>query len=95
MPGDAPLLSDADLQSIYGTCIRPDVLEGVAKSQSPTAVLVAGTPGADTGYALARVLANLRPSIGDSALIRSADLLAYHPYGRQQSSDGPRSPSGR
>jgi len=27
MPGDAPLLSDADLQSIYGTCIRPDVLE--------------------------------------------------------------------
>jgi hypothetical protein len=89
MPSDRPVLPVADLERIYSTSIRPDALEGIAKSKSPTAVLVAGAPGADAAYALARVRRNLEPVVGASALIRAADLSAYHPHWREQSANEP------
>src|SRR3989442_2786803 len=63
MPHDRERLPDADFERIYDRRIRPDVLDGIEKSKTPTAVLVGGQPGAGKSYALARIRANLATTV--------------------------------
>src|SRR5205814_8881563 len=69
-------------ERIYDRRIRPDVLDGIEKSKTPTAVLVGGQPGAGKSYALARIRANLATTVGASAVISGDELREYHPYWR-------------
>jgi hypothetical protein len=82
MAHDRERLPDADFERIYDRRIRPDVLDGIEKSKTPTAVLVGGQPGAGKSYALARIRANLATTVGASAVISGDELREYHPYWR-------------
>src|SRR5207244_11442786 len=89
MPHDRERLPDADSERIDDRRIRPDVLDGIEKSKTPTAVLVGGQPGAGKSYALARIRANLATTVGASAVISGDELREYHPYWRAHAPTDP------
>jgi hypothetical protein len=77
-------MPERDAERRYDRCIRPDLLDGIARSRRQTAVLVVGGADADSAYALARVRANLDPVVGPSALVSPQALREYHPHWRAQ-----------
>lgn len=72
--------SPTELEHIYARRIQPDLLDGVAASARPTAVLVGGQPGAGKAYASARVRQHLSGTIGPGVVISADALVAYHPH---------------
>ncbi len=76
-------LSDADFERIYTRRIRPDVLDGIEKSKTPTAVLLGGQPGTGVSYAGARVRHHIAPTLGATAVVSTMDLREYHPHWRR------------
>lgn len=84
-----PSLPDGDLDRIYSHRIRPDFLDGIAPSPTPTAVFVRGQPGAGTAYALERVRIHMASSAGASAVITARALREYHPLWRASASSNP------
>jgi len=79
-----PALSEAELDRTYSHRIRPDLVDGVSPSRSPTAVLVAGQPGSGRPVAVAKVRAHLVGSVGPAVLVSSDELRHYHPHWRKQ-----------
>lgn len=75
-------LADAEADRIYTRRIRPDLLDGVAASPSPTAIVVGGQPGAGKSVALAQVRAHLTSTVGPAVTIAADELREYHPYWR-------------
>src|SRR5688500_7034819 len=78
-----PTLPSGDLERIYSHRIRPDFLDGIAPSNTPTAAVVRGQPGAGTAYALERVRMHMAASAGASAVISAHAVREYHPHWRQ------------
>jgi hypothetical protein len=82
MATDRHGLSEAELEHIYVRRIQPDLLDGAARSNKPTAVLAGGQPGSGKSYAVAKIRAHLAQTIGPSVLIAGDDLRHYHPHWR-------------
>jgi hypothetical protein len=76
-------LQQALIERIYVSRISGDMFAGVSPSPRPSAVLVAGQPGAGKTFAAQRVRAHLDPTIGGSVLISSRQLRSYHPAWRE------------
>ncbi len=81
MEPDRQPLSDDQRDRLYFRRIRPDLLDDRERSFTPTAVLVAGQPGAGRSCAAARVQTRLASTAGASVLISGDTLRAYHPHG--------------
>jgi len=79
MAQDRTVLSAADVERIYDRLIRPDILGDLPRSPRPTAVIVAGKPGAGKTYTAARIQAHLATSVGVSVVISGDELREYHP----------------
>lgn len=83
MAAQTATLSLRSANRIYERGLRPDHLEGVTRSEPPTAVLVGGQPGAGKAFASRLVRAQLAATVGDSVLISPDELREYHPYWQQ------------
>lgn len=84
-----PSLPGGDLDRIYSHRIRPDFLDGIAPSSTPTAVIVRGQPGAGTAYALERVRTHMASSAGAAAVIAARALREYHSLWRARAPSTP------
>lgn len=82
MAQDLFKLSNTEVERIYERSIRPDLLDDIPTSKTPTAVLVGGQPGAGKTVALAQVRAQLANTVGPAATISGDEVREYHPYWR-------------
>lgn len=82
-------LSEDDLVRLYSRRIRPDVLDGAARSTAPTAVLVGGQAGSGTALAVAQVRAHMAATTGPTVLLSAEQLRQYHPHWRTEAPHHP------
>lgn len=81
-------VSEAEAERIYSRRIRPDLFDGVARSTTPTAVLVGGQPGSGKSYAILKIQAHLASTAGPSVVVSGEELRHYHPrWHRHDESD--------
>lgn len=75
-------LGDDELDRIYDRRLRSDFLDGIPPSGTPTAIVVAGQPGAGTRCAMARIQAQVTASAGPCVVLAGDEVREYHPAWR-------------
>jgi hypothetical protein len=71
--------STEEATRLYETQVRADLLDPIASSRRPTAVIVAGQQGSPKYFAAMAVAEHLAPQVGAFATVSSDFLRSYHP----------------